>query len=173
MSGAAVPPSPLAASPVVAAAAATPSAQESALAAEGLGARAPRRGIPTWAWIVAAGIVLLIILAIVGEIIRTERGGNTRTYSVISGRDPICDIAGTNACSVGTGYDEATADSCKARCDRTAGCQAVLYRRQGLNPQGQNCWLKRFNKLPPDTKASSSVDFYYVTSSQPPHPAGH
>lgn len=121
-------------------------------------------GLPVWAWVAIGAVVLVIILAIIGEIIRRRRGGGGggSAYTLVANSNPVCDMA-DNKCDVASGTMEASADACKARCDRTSGCEGVLFDRSGVLG-GANCWVKHFNTSPPATKPWTGADFYYKRS---------
>nr|UMO79404.1 PAN APPLE domain containing protein [Pandoravirus aubagnensis] len=117
-------------------------------------------GLPTWAWIAIGAVVLLIVIAIIGEfVVRRRGGGSGATYTLVANSNPVCDIA-DNKCDVASGTNEVSAEACKARCDKVRGCEGVLYDRSGLLG-GANCWVKRFTASPPKTDAWTGADFYY------------
>lgn len=117
-------------------------------------------GLPTWVWIAIGAVILLIVLAVIGEFVVRRRGGGTSTtYTLVANSNPVCDIA-DNKCDVASGTNEASAEACKARCDRVSGCEGVLFDRSGLLG-GANCWVKRFTTSPPKTDAWTGADFYY------------
>lgn len=155
---------PTAAAAAAAAAAATEAETEAALRAQTLAATAAKPkglwGLPVWAWVAIGAVALVIILVIVGEIVRRRRGGGGGSaYTLVANSNPVCDVA-DNKCDVASGTMEASADACKARCDRTTGCEGVLFDRSGVLG-GANCWVKRFNTSPPKTEPWTGADFYY------------
>jgi hypothetical protein len=152
---------------VIAPAAVTVASENEAALSQEAAAVAPKSsrgplGLPIWAWVAIGVVVLLIVLAIVGEVIRRRRTSGGGAYTLVANSNPVCDLS-DNKCDVASGTTETSADACKARCDATTGCTGVLYDRLGTLG-GANCWVKRFNAVPPRTEPWNGADFYYKTS---------
>jgi hypothetical protein len=79
-------------------------------------------------------------------------------YRLYPDSNVICDIP--SGCDIGTNVRTETAAQCAARCTASPQCQGFLYYQPGLGPDGDNCWIKRFNSRTPAIEPWKGAEYY-------------